>query len=74
MYYTNNTGASNINSYHYESDRITVTFNGGATYLYTYTSTGTQQVEHMKILADSGQGLNSFINRNVRSNYAEKIA
>jgi hypothetical protein len=74
MYYTNNTGASNINSYHYESDRITVTFNGGATYLYTYTSAGAQEIEQMKTLADSGQGLNSFINRNVRLSYAEKIA
>ena len=74
MHYANKGGNSNIYSYSIGSDRIEVTFYGGDTYLYTYFSAGQLHIEHMKSLAMKGSGLNSYINRNVRKNYARKIA
>ena len=54
------------------SDFIRVEFSGGSVYRYTYESAGSHKIERMKQLAESGQGLNSFINTDVRMNYAEK--
>ncbi len=72
-YYTNISGRSNVYSYSIANDNITVTFNGGATYLYTYRSSGVHNIEHMKQLAIRGHGLNGYINRYVRKNYAAKL-
>lgn len=72
-YYSNLSGRSNVYSYAIASDNITVTFNGGATYLYTYSSSGVQHVEQMKILAVQGFGLNSYIGRIVKKNYAARL-
>lgn len=55
------------------SDSITVQFNSGATYFYTYQSAGSSNVEQMKSLAIMGKGLNSFISRIVKNKYASKI-
>jgi hypothetical protein len=38
----------------------------------TDASAGADSVRRMQELADSGQGLNEFINRVVKKNYAEK--
>lgn len=54
---------SNVESYQIEPDRITVKFKSGTNqyYEYTYSSAGSSNVECMKMLAESGDGLNSFI-------------
>ena len=72
--YANLGGNSGIVSYETGSDSITVTFQGGATYLYNYAATGKDNVEQMKLLAKAGQGLNSFISINVKKNYAKKLS
>lgn len=56
---------SNVESFEIESDRIVVKFKSGTHryYEYTYDSAGSTYVEHMKKLALSGDGLNSFISR-----------
>ena len=56
-----------------ESDAITVEFKGGSLYRYTYASAGKDAIEAMKVLARSGDGLNSYIRRNVYRDYAAKL-
>jgi hypothetical protein len=70
--YRNLGGDSGIVAYESGPDFIRVQFSDGAIYLYTYASAGAQNIEYMKQLASSGQGLNSFINRAVRKAYARK--
>ena len=63
---------SGVVAYKYGDDFIRVRFKSGDTYLYTYESAGAKNVERMKILAKEGEGLNAFINTNVRKLYARK--
>ena len=64
---------SGINAYEISDDSITVRFKTGALYLYNYLSTGVIHVEEMKRLAEAGDGLNSYIGRKVRGNYAKRL-
>ena len=64
---------SNILAYEPGDDFIKVEFADGSVYLYTYLSAGSQNIEEMKRLASRGDGLNSFISRHVRKNYADKL-
>ncbi len=70
--YQNRGRNSNVYAYEIDNDRITVSFNGGGLYTYTYSSAGMTKVESMKHLARQGQGLNSFINRHAKFEYAMK--
>ena len=68
--YQNLGGNSSIVGYDYDSVSITVYFrNAKRAYTYSYTSAGVQNVETMKMLANQGCGLCSYINRNVRLGY-----
>ena len=71
--YGNRGGNSGIVAYEIGHDFITVKFEDGSVYLYTNYSAGSDAIEHMKQLAIAGEGLNSFINRYVRKNYAKRI-
>ena len=71
--YANRGGDSNVAWYEIDATSVSVQFNDGSIYLYTYQSTGSANIEHMKQLARSGQGLNSFINRSVRKAYARRL-
>lgn len=64
---------SGVSSYEIGDDYIIVEFSDGARYLYNYNRTGSSNIETMKSLAISGRGLNSFISRNVRKRFAEKL-
>lgn len=72
--YLNKRGHSGIESYENGSDYIIVTFRDGIikNYLYTYDATGIENVEKMKVLAEDGFGLNSFINKCIKNRYARK--
>lgn len=49
---------------------ITVWFNGAARpYVYSYSMAGQHHVEKMKKLAITGDGLNAYINHNVKYKY-----
>ena len=61
--YRNLGGDSGIVAYEDGADFIRVQFSDGSIYLYNYTTPGANDVEHMKQLAETGQGLNSFISR-----------
>lgn len=67
-------GDSGVESYEIGDDWIRVTFSKGQQRHYTYTDdvTGADNVKHMKQLAASGEGLNSFINKHVKRLYAHK--
>jgi hypothetical protein len=67
-------GDSGVIGYEYGADWIEVEFKKGANgfYRYSYMSAGSQNVEKMKRLADAGEGLNSYINRQVARRYASK--
>lgn len=71
--YRNLGGNSGVSAYEIAADSITVLFNTGAEYIYTYQSAGRENIEQMKALAISGRGLNSFIMLNVRTAYAAKL-
>jgi hypothetical protein len=65
-------GDSGVHSYEYGEEHIDVQFHNGHVYTYTYRSAGSHNIERMKVLADSGEGLNSFIMRRVKNRYAKK--
>lgn len=70
--YANLGGDSGVVGYEIGNDFIRVQFSDGSIYVYTYASAGASNIEQMKKLARNGQGLNAFINRNVRKAYARK--
>lgn len=68
--YLNIDGDSNIEAYEIGTSYIAVKFFGTAkVYVYSYASAGVENVETMKNLARQGNGLNSFIIKNVRYKY-----
>lgn len=68
--YANLNGNSGVYGYEIGIDYIKVQFKDGHIYTYTYLSAGRDKVEAMKVLAESGNGLNSFINKYARKLYA----
>ena len=62
-------GDSGIRSYEIGDSFIMVTFDGGKTYRWSYAKAGRFHVEQMKKLAEYGDGLNSYIMRNVKKLY-----
>ncbi len=70
--YANKGGDSSVAAYEIGNDGIRVRFQDGAVYLYSYGKPGSHHVEQMKTLARNGVGLNSYINRNVRKEYAAR--
>lgn len=70
--YKNLSGDSGVAAFETGADFIRVRFTDGAVYRYDRRSTGARNVEQMKRLARIGQGLATFINKNVRHAYAMK--
>ena len=71
--YKDLSGNSNVISYELGTVEVRVKFDDDSLYLYTTQSTGAVNINEMQRLASNGQGLNSFIGRIVKMNYAEKI-
>lgn len=68
--YANLGGKSGVAAYENGSNFIKVQFSTGKIYVYDYSCPGMDTVEHMKQLADSGSGLNSYISSVVKKNFA----
>ena len=66
-------GNNGITSYKILGKGIVLEFRYKDLYLYDYTKPGKKHVEQMKILAEGGKGLTTYVNQNVRDNYKEKI-
>ncbi|HEY0029256.1 MAG TPA: hypothetical protein VGC65_00745 [Bacteroidia bacterium] len=64
---------SGVYAYEIKPEAIVVQFNDGKTYLYTYQSAGRKYIEEMKRLAETGKGLTTFINKNVKKKYEKKL-
>lgn len=62
-------GNSGVAAYENGEEFIRVQFKDDSIYLYTNQSAGADNITRMKILAENGSGLNSFINRHVRDSY-----
>jgi hypothetical protein len=71
--YLNHSGNSGVSAYENGCDSITLSFDGGGTYLYTVQSAGAENIRRMKNLAAVGEGLSAFVSRNVRGRYAAKV-
>jgi len=71
--YKNLNGNSGISSYESGTSSIIVQFKDGSAYLYNDQYTGGNNIITMKQLANSGSGLNSFINTHVKKRYAKKL-
>jgi hypothetical protein len=71
--YGNADHASGVKAYEVGHHSITLEFNDGDVYIYTYQSAGREVVEQMIKLAREGQGLNSYVSKRVRAAYAEKL-
>lgn len=70
--YKNLGGNSNVSAYEIGADYIKVQFRDSAIYTYDGQKAGMANVEHMKMLATAGHGLNSFINLHVKTFYSSK--
>ena len=62
-----------VTAYEILEKEIILEFKYQDLYLYDYTKPGKKHVEQMKILAESGKGLTTYVNQNVREDYKEKI-
>jgi hypothetical protein len=71
--YANRSGDSGVAAYEIGRGWITVEFNEGATYLYNAHEPGPAAVAEMQRLAKAGQGLSSYISRDVQTRYAKKL-
>ncbi len=71
--YRNINGDSGVLAYANNTASITVQFNNGSTYLYTYAIPGRSDVERMKWLAEHGCGLNNYISTTVGKRYQSKL-
>ena len=67
--YKNLSNDSSVRAFTIGTDYIDVKFKTGPIYRYSYRSAGRENVERMKLLARAGDGLGSFIQRNVKYNY-----
>lgn len=65
---------SGVVAYEYGDDWIEVEFRRGRErfYLYEASGVGNSHIQEMKRLADAGDGLNSYIMKNVRDGYSSK--
>ncbi len=55
---------SNIEAYEYGDNWITIRFKDDSEYDYSNETVSQYELNQMKLLADEGDGLNAFINKN----------
>lgn len=70
--YDNLGGNSGVVAYDYDSEVIKVQFDDGWIYEYEASTIGATDFQQMISLADSGHGLNSYINRHIRKGFSNK--
>jgi hypothetical protein len=71
--YQNLNGNSGIKAYELLPDGIKIQFADDSIYLYNYEFNGQRAIKIMKALAKKGIGLTTYINQEIRENFAEKI-
>ncbi len=71
--YGNTNGQSGVRAYEIRERSIVIEFVDSEKYLYDYSIPGKAEVEEMKRNAESGRGLATYINKNVRRRFARKL-
>ena len=71
--YANRSGNSGVVAFATGPRGIAVEFVDGSVYVYDLDRPGRTHVTEMKRLARAGQGLSTYISREVRDNYAQKL-
>ena len=72
--YKNLNGNSNVKCYNISENYIDIEFyNTPLVYRYSDVAPGIQVLNELKKLANQGYGLNSFINKYVKTNYERRI-
>lgn len=71
--YRNISGNSTVRRYSQDERSITIQFQNGEVYEYTYASAGKRHVETMKLLAKAGWGLGTYIDQVTRYGYARQL-
>jgi hypothetical protein len=66
-------GDSGVAAFEIRPEAIVLRFKDGGVYLYDRRKPGRHHVEQMKQLARAGRGLATYMNRNVRENYAARL-
>ncbi len=71
--YGNRGGDSGIAAFEIGDDYLDVEFSDGSVYRWDNESCGHAHLARMKSLASAGEGLNSYINKYVKKQYARKV-
>jgi hypothetical protein len=71
--YKDRNGNSGVSFYALGPSFIRVWFQNGTGYEYDSRRPGKLHVDQMKRCAEQGRGLATYINQNVRTNYARKL-
>jgi hypothetical protein len=72
--YRNMEGGLGVVAYVFGDDRITVKLHTGHTLCFTHVSAGRAHVDHMKLLARAGDGLNRFMRTEAQGGQEEWVA
>lgn len=72
--YLNRSHRSGIIAYESGPDFIKLKFRSGDVYLYDHRKPGKTKVQKMKVLAEAGSGLATYLNKFVRKNFAKKLS
>jgi hypothetical protein len=62
---------SGVREFEIHDTSITIIFSGSRkAYIYSYQSAGQHHIDKMKLLALAGEGLNAYINKNVKNKFS----
>jgi hypothetical protein len=71
--YKNLSGSSPVSAFKAHAKRIVISFQNGESYEYTYGSAGKQHIETMKLLAQAGWGLGSYLEQRAKDGYSRQL-
>lgn len=72
--YSNRSGRSGVVAYDIGDDHIDIRFrNSDEVYRYDRETPGSRHIDNMKLLAEAGLGLSTYISRYVKDRYARRI-
>ena len=71
--YKNLSGDSKVVRYHLAKDAVTIRFSDCSVYIYDNQCADHATISKMKVLADAGKGLGTFIATNLKGRYSRKV-
>ena len=70
--YRGNPKKHGVLAYEIQAEAIDIEFTSGWIYRFSYEKPGALRVERMKELAESGQGLSTFISKHVKNRFESR--